>query len=78
VPGRVFDRYQGAFSGFQPLKNSKQKGRFSMTKKQMPETVRGWTAWCHSIRELPREARSPLPAKSLSEKSASQAASHAG
>lgn len=47
-----------------------------MIKKPMSTTVGGWTAWCQSVRALPKQTRDPAPRKPSDSKT--QDLAHAG
>jgi hypothetical protein len=46
--------------------------------KQESTGVGGWTAWCQSVRGIPRESRNPVVRKTPRDSAPQQDKSHAG
>ena len=44
----------------------------------LTQPVSGWTAWCLSARDIPRESRNPVKHKTTPENPPTQESGHAG
>jgi hypothetical protein len=61
------------------LRDSYKGGETLATiEKQESTSVGGWTAWCQSVRGIPRESRNPVVRKTPCDGAPQQDKSHAG
>jgi len=57
---------------------SEQRRRFPDMTEKLTQPVGGWTAWCLSVRGIPRETRNPMKRKAAPENTSTPESSHAG